>query len=103
MTRFVIYDIASKSKYPYYIYYPATRGDFSCMSIALNSDEQGVFENMVIFIFCGIDIPFSLTTDTLCLPYDFYMIQKCKNQKDNSTKADVHQQEKVGYKNKTGI
>lgn len=102
VNRRILFILPEENKCAAYRYYPATQTDFDVIFWG-GGYGGGVFGFIFMAIAIGLDIPFSLTTDTLCLPYDFYMIQKCKNQKDNSTKEDVHQQEKVSHENKTGV
>jgi len=102
VNRKLLLVLPEKNKCKAYRYYPATQTDFSVIFWG-GGYGGGVFGFIFVAIAIGLDIPFSLTTDTLALPFDFYMIQKCKNQKDNSTEVDTHQQEKVSHEHETEI
>jgi uncharacterized protein YceK len=92
VNRNLLLNTPEENKCAAYRYYPATQTDFSVIFWG-GGYGGGIFGFIFTAIAVGLDIPISLTTDTLALPVDFYMIQKCKNQKDNSTKDNIIKQE----------
>jgi hypothetical protein len=76
-------------------FYPATIMDGSAIYIAVSPglEEESILKSVWkrrVFLFIGglIDMPFSLISDTVLLPYDIYIFLKRPNDNDDKIPKD---------------
>jgi len=73
-------------------YYPATKVDIFCLSLTPANVKLSAPYGIAFFFGCLIDLPVSLTIDTVCLPADIYLTHK-QQKNNNSIKDNIIKQE----------